>query len=485
MHTTKLRGWATVAVVAGLILAGTACRGPARDRAGGNADGKTRVLTFAQPNDEAPVQLKAWAGNVDRRSGGSLRIEFKNSWRDSEADYESGTVRDVQERKVDMAWVGARVLDKAGVTSFQALLAPMLVDSYDLEEKVFEAGIPAQMLQGLDAIDVVGIGVLPGPLRRVLGVRKPLVTPEAFAGTTVAIQDSALAATTLHAWGAESRAVPSGAELDGVDGYEQQLDSILGNHYAATARYVTANVNLWPRPLVLLMGEDADKALDDSQRKTLRDAVDDVLPPTFGALRAEDGTATSGLCQAGMTFTVASAENLRDLRRTLQPVYDQLGTNDKTSAWLAAIEELKAAVAAGPDLATCSGTGSATGPQTVLDGTYQQKLVDGVVVAACTGTAPPRSPNDEATLELVLKNGVVTQYERRGGPGAPWEIGWAGTFRLFRDQIQLIQESTNGDRLTATWSFNGTRLTLTHLTGGRCGDNAVWTTHAWVRVTDR
>jgi hypothetical protein len=366
--------------------------------------------------------------------------------------------------------------------SFQALLAPMLVDSYDLEAKVFEAGIPGQMLQGVAAIDVVGVGVLPGPLRRLLGVRKPLVTPESFAGTTVAIQDSALTVTTLRAWGADSKAVAVGAKLDGVDGYEQQLDSILGNHYVTSAHYVTANVNLWPRPLVLLMAKDTDKTLDDSQRKTLRDAVDEVLPVTVNGLRAEDSVATSSLCQAGMRFTVASAENLRDLRATLRPVYDQLGRNDETQAWLAAIEKLKASDPAGPDTATCSGSDHAAAGRTVLDGTYQQKLVDGAVAAACTGATPPRSQGDEATLVLVLKDGTVTQSERR--PGAPEEIGWSGTFRIFRDQIQLIEGRTSGNRMTATWTLDGTLLTLTDLTGGACGDTAVWTTHPWVRVAE-
>ncbi|MEV4263886.1 TRAP transporter substrate-binding protein DctP [Kribbella sp. NPDC049584] len=468
--------------MAGLIVATAACGPQSLDRAGGNAGKETQVLTFAQPNGEVPVQLQTWADNVARRSGGTLRIEFKNAWRDGEADFETGTVRDVQEHKVDMAWVGARVLDKVGVTSFQALLAPMLVDSYDLEAKVFEAGIPGQMLQGVDAIDVVGIGVLPGPLRRVLGVRKPLVTPAAFAGTTVAMQDSALTATTLKAWGADSKAVPSGAKLDGLDGYEQQLDSILGNRYVKTAHYVTANVNLWPRPLVLLMSKDTDKSLDDSQRKTLRDAVADGLSPTVDALRAEDKTATSSLCQAGMKFPVASTGDLAELRRAVQPVYDQLGTNEKTKTWLAAIEKLKTTDASGPDAATCVGGGGA-GPQTALDGTYEQKLVDGAVVAACTGTAPPRSPGDEATLILELKNGTVTQSERR--PGVAEEIGWSGTFRVFRDQIQLIEDRSTGSRMTATWTYDGTRLTLTHLTGGECGDVGVWTTHPWVRVAER
>jgi hypothetical protein len=232
--------------------------------------------------------------------------------------------------------------------------------------------------------------------------------------------------------------------------------------------------------LVLLMAKDTDKTLDDSQRKTLRDAVDEVLPVTVNGLRAEDRVATSSLCQAGMTFTVASAENLRDLRATLRPVYDQLGMNHETQAWLAAIEKLKASDPAGPDTATCSGSDHAAAGRTVLDGTYQQKLVDGAVAAACTGATPPRSPGDEATLVLVLKDGTVTLSDRR--PGAPEEIGWAGTFRIFRDQIQLIESRTSGSRMTATWTLDGTLLTLTDLTGGVCGDTAVWTTHPWVRV---
>lgn len=478
----RIRAGATV-VVAVLLFAATACRSPDRDRAGGHADSKARVLTFAQPNGESPLQLQAWADAVARRSDGSVRIEFKNAWRDGETDYETGTVRDVQQHKVDMAWVGARVLDKVGVTSFQALLAPMLVDSYDLEAKVFEAGIPGQMLQDLDAIDVVGIGVLAGPLRRVLGVRRPLVTPKAFTGTTVAMQDSALTATTFKALGAAPKAVPAGAKLEGVDGYEQQLDSIAGNRYAKTAHYVTANVNLWPRPLVLLMAKDVDKTLDEKQRKALRDAADEVLPTTVDALRAEDKTATSLLCKAGMTFTVASAENLTELRTAVQPVYDQLGTDDKTKAWLTAIEKLKASGPAGPDTATCSGTDHAAARATVLDGTYQQKLVDGAVAAACTGATPPRTPGDEATLVLVLKDGVVTQSERR--PGIPEQIGWSGTFRIFRDQIQLIEGRATGDRMTATWSYDGTRLTLTHLSGSACDGVAVWTTHPWIRVAGK
>ncbi len=62
--------------------------------------------------------------------------------------YEAGTLQDVKAGKVDMAWVGARAFDTVGVKSFQALLAPLLVDSYALEAKVFEKGIPERDARG-------------------------------------------------------------------------------------------------------------------------------------------------------------------------------------------------------------------------------------------------------------------------------------------------------------------------------------------------
>ena len=58
-----------------------------------------------------------------------------------------------------------------------------------------------------------------------------------------------------NAWktvGATAKPVPASSKLDGLDAYEQQLDSIQGNQYAAHAKYVTGNLNLWPRPLVII-----------------------------------------------------------------------------------------------------------------------------------------------------------------------------------------------------------------------------------------
>ena len=268
MHRTTTSRCAVAATVLGAVVISSGYQ--AQDRAGGDADVEPTVLTFAQPNHGAPDdQLVAWAEQVDRRTDGSVVIEFENGWRIGEVDYESATIADVQAGDVDMAWVGARAFDRLEVTSFQALLAPMLVDSQDLQAKVFEEGIPQEMLAGLDQLDLVGVGVLPGPMRKVLGVDKPFTKPADFAGAVVGMQDSRVTELSFAALGASTKPLPSGADIDGVDAYEQQLSSIWGNHYELSAGFVTSNLNPWPRPLVLFIGRSAYDRLTDTEQQAL------------------------------------------------------------------------------------------------------------------------------------------------------------------------------------------------------------------------
>jgi hypothetical protein len=146
-------------------------------------------------------------------------------------EFEAGTIEDVQAGEVDLAYVGARAFDRVGVTSFQPLMAPLLIDSHELQAAVFDAAIPDEMLAALDAIDLAGIGVLPGPMRKVLGVAHPIVPPIDFDGQLVGIQNSAVSAQTMLALGATTQNMPGGADITELDAYDQQLGSIAGNDY--------------------------------------------------------------------------------------------------------------------------------------------------------------------------------------------------------------------------------------------------------------
>ena len=45
---------------------------------------------------------------------------------------------------------------------------------------MFETGIPARMFEHVDEVGLTGIGVLPGPLRKVMVIVDPFVAPSDF-----------------------------------------------------------------------------------------------------------------------------------------------------------------------------------------------------------------------------------------------------------------------------------------------------------------
>jgi TRAP-type transport system periplasmic protein len=463
MQRRRLIQRAVAAGLAALATTVAACSGSSGDKAGGVEAADPRVLRLANPNDGSPpAQIESWADQVNRLSGGTLAIEFENGWRLGESLYEAGTLEDVKAGKVEMAWVGSRVFDTVGVTSFQALGAPLLVDSYDLESAVFEAGIPEQMLEGVSELDLVGVGVLPGPMRKVLGVSKPFVRPADFEGQVVGLQDSAVADASLSALGAKPRSVPSGAKLDGLDAYEQQLGSIAGNGYEGGADYVTANVNFWPRPLVIVMGKEAFESLTDKQQSALRAAAAAAVPEALAAARAEDEEAVPMLCGRGLTFAAASASDFAELRQAFEPVYEELAAEEETKSHIDAITALKSGIAASAESPVCdsdNGEPASSKPSSI----------DGVYSTTVTRQALEQSPllydlsevNDEnwGELTLTFDRGRVTMEQENDVTST----STSGTYEVDGDAVVLeFTEGVNaGETFAVRWSLFRDRLTFT------------------------
>src|SRR3954452_12937887 len=170
MDRTEAKQRIAVAVLAAaLALAVGGCLGSESDKAGGAQHRKPVVLTMANGNG-LPLELEAFAAAVARLSNNTVRIEFKNNWRQGSASYETEVIGDVKGGKADLGWAGARAVDSVGVTTFDALHAPLLIDSYALEQRVLQSPLVGDMLDGLKPLGVIGIGVLPGPLKKPLGV---------------------------------------------------------------------------------------------------------------------------------------------------------------------------------------------------------------------------------------------------------------------------------------------------------------------------
>ena len=180
---------------------------------------------------------------VKERSGGNVRIEVVSTWGDYADDAEQQVVRAVAAGKVDLGWAGARVFDTMGVTSFQALQAPMLIDSYALEQAVRERHARPDAA-GLDKVGVRASG----SSATACASRSPSSTPARrgdWRGITFGTLKSQGQAQAIRALGATPMEVfrrsRNQALLDGSSGVRDGPARLRATA-AARAPYVTANV---------------------------------------------------------------------------------------------------------------------------------------------------------------------------------------------------------------------------------------------------
>jgi TRAP-type C4-dicarboxylate transport system substrate-binding protein len=469
---------AVVAIGAAVALTAVAagCAGAGDDRAGSKPEPTALILTMANGAGNRPVELPPFADEVARLSGGKMRIEFRDRWLGWPwRRPESAVIQDVAAGKADLGWVGSRAWDDVGISSFNALHAPLLVDSYALQGEVLESDIPGEMLKALEPLRLVGLGVLPGPLRKLLGVERRLRQPADFRGQRIGITDSRVARESLRALGATAIALPAGAPIGGLDGIEQSVDSIEGITYDAAAKYMTTNINLWPRPLVLFMNEAAFGALEPVQRRVLREAVRHALRRALAATRSRERDAAAVLCRRGLSFVVATPADISTLREALAPVYRELERDDQTRVFIARIAKLRQATSvAAETLPSCS-TGERSAPAPIPDGVYTNTTTADDARRARIPAGNRFYGRLPTRHRLVLKSGDFVMYDIF--PNGQTEIGASGTYSVYRDRIIF---HSGGDTISLEWSLEGDALKFDD--GGKGGYYGAGFTPPWTKT---
>jgi TRAP-type C4-dicarboxylate transport system substrate-binding protein len=481
-----------LAMIGAVVAGGCSGGGAAGDKAGGS--GEPVVLRLANTSGDlhAASVIGDFVSQVKERSGGDLRIQVVNRWGEYAADAEQQVVRAVAAGKADLGWAGARVFDTMGVTSFQALQAPMLIDSYPLERAVVASDLPGQMLQGLNKVGVRGLGVLADGLHKPIGVEHPMLDAADWRGITFGtfrsrIQAQAirsLGATPLEAFGsARDQALKDGK----LQAFELHLFGYETNVLAPRAPYVTANVNLWPQMDVLLANPARLGALTDQQRGWLRQAASDAAGRS-AALADRDAQLVTFLCESGARFANASQADLTALRKAFAPVYASLQQDPQTRAFIQRIQELKQAIPAAAPLAipaSCSGPARIrpAAPQAAgsdLDGTYRWTMTKQDALASKT---EDKSPEHLAAFPwpftMTLKDGTWTLFHRENGQ--PFTDGRA-TYTFSGDRISFMWPQ-EGTVLTFTFSVDGKgNLHLRPVEPMNAGDQFVWATHVWTKI---
>jgi TRAP-type C4-dicarboxylate transport system substrate-binding protein len=375
-----MRARTTPLVFLALVVVVTACGSSARERVG-ESKGPAHLLTMLSPIGTGE-ELGYFAGQVDRMSNGKLRIRIVPSGHSRQTDFEAATIRDVQHGRAQLGFAGARAWDQFGVRRMRALLAPLLVDSYPLQQRILEGDIGRQMLAELKPLGLVGVGMLPGAMRHPFGLEKRLGGPGDYRGLVIGTQQSRVADDTMRALGADPVRVPvDTVGLHGLDGYEQRVYTLYGNRMAPRGSHITVNVNLWPRPLVIFAGARAYQRLTSSERDVLQKAAAKAVPGAGPAARANELETAGNFCRVGgVALDLASPSELRALRQAVEPVYRELGSDPSTRDTLRKIETLKNQLAAPPaSLPRCAGSSPQTAAaRTALDGVWQMDTGSGV-----------------------------------------------------------------------------------------------------------
>ena len=467
--TQTLRRCLPAAVAAALVaVTATGCRSGGGTKAGGTAQQHTTVLMLAsQIAGGQPEQLNAFARAVERASGGTLRIQFAPNWRGGDFTQERDTIADVRAGRVDLAWVGARAWDWEGVRGFDALLAPFLVDSHALEQRVFERGIPQRMLPAVRKAAVVPIAVLPGPLRTALGVGHALLAPADFRGKTIGVQ-GVVAAETLRALGARPRQYSAQPTLNGLDGIEEQPNAIIGNKHTARADYLSANLNFWPRPLVIFAGPKLFRSLSAKQQEALRQAAVASIGSAMAASRQEDDQAASILCHLPLKVVEERPSDLAALRRAVEPVYRNLSTDVTTRRLISEIDSMKRQTPADAPPSCASAKQPRQQALSPLDGAWQMSVTRGDLIGnAAYDAGHPTAEDlrlDQGVYRLVLHRGHAWSSIRRNA----LDQHETGSFTVRGGTVQFHWSNGNdaGETHTYRWSIYRGLLTFRRAPAG-------------------
>jgi TRAP-type C4-dicarboxylate transport system substrate-binding protein len=455
-----MRGRARLATVAlaviAAVVAGGCGGGAAGDKAGGAGEPVVLRMANAYGDLNGVPAVQDFVSVVKERSGGNLRIQLQGPWGDYANDAEEQVVRSVAAGKADLGWAGARVFDTMGVSSFQALQAPMLIDSYALERAVIASEIPGRMLQGLTKVGVHGLGILADGLRQPIAVKHPLLGVGDWRGITFGTVKSQGQIQALRALGAAPmeifRRSRNQALLAGeLGGFEMNLQLYELNVLTNRAPYVTANVTLWPQLDVLLANPDRLARLTGQQRGWLQQAAEDAAGRSAALTdRANrDAQGLKNACQSGARFATASQADLAALRKAFAPVYASLEQDSQTKVFIQRIQTLKRSTPAEALLAIPSG---------------------------CTGRAPEQSAANSGTAPVDL-NGtyryVLTKEDaRKGGEANLDEFPSVTTVKLHDGRVeggcfgQGATYSVAGDRITFDAPEYGYGMTFTFSVDG-------------------
>lgn len=454
-HHLNVRPWALGCAVLVAVAVTGGCGNSGENKAGNESAAKPIELVLAN-HEGGSENVGKWAEAVERLSDGSIRIRISNNWRQGETNYEKAILNEVRRGDVPLATVMSRALDEVGVTSFQPLAAPFLIDSAELEQRVLQSKLAERALAGTEKLGMIGLALLPGELRRPVGLTRALAAPDDYRGARVYTREGKVAAATLEALGAQPAHGPLETWFEAVDGAEAHLAALRGEpEVARQDARITSNVVLWAQPSTIVMNKDALKDLSDDQQRALREASAEAFDDQSRVANTREDLQV--VCGMGPKLVEATPAQREALEAAVEPVYQMIERSPGNAEAIAQIRELKGD--AEPDTVDCGGTSEPASdeqtpgaelddgqtPEAELEGTFRTTLTeDELANSPLLYEAGEVSDENWGELTLKLSDGRVRYTIENNRAG--WEA--SGTYTTDGDVIKL-----QFDEIGETWGF--------------------------------
>jgi TRAP-type C4-dicarboxylate transport system substrate-binding protein len=494
MNLSQIRPlrWLICAAVAALACSVAACTAPGGTKAGGASEPVMLHIATVNSDPRLIPQISYLEKRVNQLSGGNVRVDMTPFVGYDAPDAEQQVVHGVAAGAFDLGIVGTRIFDTLGVRSFQALTAPMLIDSFPLQQAVIGSGIPRQMTTGLDRLRVTGLAVLADGLREPIAVGRPLLSPRDWSGITFATFKSDSQEQAIRVLGARVSDL-FGGPLDAalrsgkVQAFEKNLLIYQLRQMQTTAPYVTANLNLWPQTLAVIANPARLARLTPQQRGWLQQAAGDTAARSTGMFTTQASQhLVEILCASGARFANASPADIAGMRMAFAPVYASLEQDPQTRTFIAQIQQLKQRTPPGPALVIPSGctgpapaaplsapspisssTAHAGGAATVLAGSWAVSYTRAEFLAAGAAsgednpsnyghqtlkfrqgrwwlTAPPGTHSDQSGTYAVSGDKITFYVHFHAYPGSD-NGGWGPyTWSVYRDTLTFKKAGWSG-----------------------------------------
>jgi TRAP-type C4-dicarboxylate transport system substrate-binding protein len=238
------------------------------------------------------------------------------------------------------------VFDTVGVTGFEALQTPMLIDTPELAGAVATGDVAADMLAGLDDQGIVGLGLVYEGLRRPLALNGAVTRATDLEGLSVRVPVSGVSDQVFTALGAvpdngASHIVSTSGERYPV----VETELALADTDFPAGGTVTANLVFFPKYDAILANPDSLGRLDEDQQDAIRQAAAEAVAGAVQTTADEEALAAT-YCETAGDLVSASLGEVRAIRARLRPVVDELGQDPATAAAIDEIRRLEIATTA-------------------------------------------------------------------------------------------------------------------------------------------